>query len=391
MKLSIRGVFSILTFLTLLAFGILSLYNLAVKNSEGISIGQRLGGVTSPPSIEEVNVASFLKGKLQSQVEGKIEDHLPPRPWLIRLNNEIRYSLFHQLDNVLVGSNGELIEEGYLDEYCHRNIYLFLPQAKAWAAKVKRAQDLFSNRGQLFIYLISPSKASSYPEYFDGYFNCPSPRSQRNGLMRAYREVLDQAGVNYVDGTAWLMAHRYDYDADLFPRGGIHWSRMAASHTSLDIIDQIQKQFPTYNTPRFSISYSYSNAPMDTDSDLAELANLLFPRTHYPVFDVKLSFPLQVAKVCKPIGLAMVAGSFGHQIMNSLGEGGCINVDYFYYYSLRLDLAGPQGTASSTPVPENAFNRLNTDKVIIFEENEDLMTHSNHGKAFFEKILGDSK
>src|SRR5665213_2268877 len=116
----VRAAFCVL----LLVLPLLSAWNLAIAPTDpalAIKIGPKLAGVTRDEPVI-LSWASLRDGSFQKAVASRVTDAMPIRPILIRLNNEIRFGLFGETPTyqVVRGTDGQLFERSYLDDYCSR-------------------------------------------------------------------------------------------------------------------------------------------------------------------------------------------------------------------------------------------------------------------------------
>ncbi|MEJ1979193.1 MAG: hypothetical protein WDN49_26830 [Acetobacteraceae bacterium] len=83
--------------------------------------------------------------------------------------------------------------------------------------------------------------------------------------------------------------------------------------------------------------------------------------------------------------MTIVGGSFMHAIAELLGKGPCHPQVVEYEYWQTLHLTWPQGKMTLLPVDaaERARDVLDAD-VLIYEENEERLGHSNHGPALYD-------
>ena len=181
----------------LLALPLCSAWNLAVAPNHpalAIKIGPKLGGVTRDAAVI-LSWSSLRDGSFQKAVASRVTDAMPMRPLLIRINNEIRFSLFGELTapQVVRGANGQLIERSYLEEYCARTE----AQPAAFAAdiipKLLDIQNYYRSHGGIFLYLVTPSKAADLPEYFVDRVPCPSTPAARAAVRSALRKPAEAA------------------------------------------------------------------------------------------------------------------------------------------------------------------------------------------------------
>ena len=190
-----------------------------------ISIGPGLRGVTAKEPLDW-SVQAIADGRLQKGIAQAVTDAFPARPILIRLSNSFRKRLFglYGAPGVVAGEEGHLIEQGYLHEYCRRDVAELRARATEWLPKLKELQDFYSANGRQLIYFTTPSKAAHLPEKFMGYVTCKSKDHDRREYLPAYHQMLLAAGIRMVDAATLTHSLKGRYEVDLFPIGGVHWN-----------------------------------------------------------------------------------------------------------------------------------------------------------------------
>ncbi|MEJ1978912.1 MAG: hypothetical protein WDN49_25110 [Acetobacteraceae bacterium] len=179
----------------------------------------------------------------------------------------------------MIGRKLTLYEYGYLVEYCSRDLASLTPRAEAWAEKLAAMQRWYAARGRLFVYVLTPSKAGTYPGDIPPGWPCPASQADRDGMLPMYRAALQRNGVTTVDGPALLEAAKAHYPFALFPRGGTHWNWVGAALATQALIRVIDAARPGALPP---FTFTWSDAPpVDTDRDLTNLLNMPFPRLDY--------------------------------------------------------------------------------------------------------------
>jgi hypothetical protein len=369
--------------LLLLAMPAASLWNLTVgasHPSRAIKIGPKLAGVTREAPVD-LSWASIKDGSFQRAAASRVTDAMAVRPLLIRINNEIRFGLFGDMTapNMVRGLNGHLVERPYLDEYCSRTEGEAAELAKIIIPKLLDIQKYYRDRGGIFVYLITPSKAAHFPQYFLDHFPCPSSQAARTELVPQYVALLKQAGINVVDTATLTHALQSQYDFDLFPPGGEHWNDVGGARAAAAIVDEIDRQAGRELVPPFKFTYTVSGAAHGVEHDLADLLNVFFPPLGY--LTPKLTFQPGASCATSParsIDATMVGGSFSHLPGSMLIERDCLSKLNVYFY-LRL------GRFGGTPYRELQRNlgdadleRLRDASLMILEENESLIGRSSH-------------
>ena len=163
-------------FLALLPLG--TAWNLFVARNNpklALQIGPKLGGVVYDNKVA-LSWASLGDGSFQKAAASHIADAIPIRPLLIRMNNQLRFGLFGEMTapDIVQGARGQLIERVYLDDYCKRTEGMGKTLAAEVLPKLRDVQDYYDKRGDIFVYIVTPSKAAHLPEYFVDRVPCPS-------------------------------------------------------------------------------------------------------------------------------------------------------------------------------------------------------------------------
>jgi hypothetical protein len=127
-----------------------------------------LSGAFKPP-VDTVNnslsISSWFEGSFQELYDDDTRYKVGFRNLLIRLNNQLSYSLYSKAnaEGVIVGRRNELFEEDYIREYLGQ----YFVGDSVWikkALKLKAVQDTLASMGKTLVVIFEPDKASFYPE-----------------------------------------------------------------------------------------------------------------------------------------------------------------------------------------------------------------------------------
>jgi alginate O-acetyltransferase complex protein AlgJ len=346
-----------------------------------IKVTPGLVGVTIPvqpvPSVKNV-----LSGRWQGDYAKVIGTRTPLYPFAVRLKDQVLYSVFglSGIPAIVVGRGRTLAEREYLTEYCSRDLASFRPEAEAWAPKLRQMQDAFARRGIRFLYVITPSKVAQYPALIPPGFPCPSTHADRTELVGLWRQVLDSAGVHYVDTTAPLEAAHGHYPFLLYPRGGTHWNTVGAAIATRAIASGLDND----SLPPPDFTWTMAPRPIWPDDDLASLMNLLVADRSYAVPAVALSAHAP-AGGCRKMFVAVVGGSFMNRPAEYLAAGPCHprveEWQYWTVFDINWPDGGIDGKASVDPALRD--HRVMQADVVIYEENEQVIARSDHGPKFY--------
>ncbi len=352
-------------------------------------IGRQLSGVTEPPAPVTFGLWTIADGSWQKWISAVAIDAIPSRPALTRFSNHIRLKLFgsYGAPGIVAGERGHLIEQGYLTEYCGRNLDALAAKAAGWIPKLKELQDFYAARGHVFIYLITPSKAAHLPELFVHRLSCPSTERDRTEWLPLYTRMLREVGINVVDTATLAHSLKGNYQIDLFPVGGVHWNSIGAAHAANALIEEINRQGFRPPLPKLVWSYQLSEVARGIDRDLLDLINVLIPNPRYPTARVSYE-----RAPCPPAdreaAVATIGGSFTPTVAQVLLRNACLpglrNYNYLYY-GLR---GGEAFRVLQHRLTREDILPLREADIVILEENESVFPGGNHATEFYRVILG---
>lgn len=335
-----------------------------------------LAGV-SHPKPAQWTLDAFLSGETQKAVSTNLGRSLLVFPISVRAKNQLVFSLFGHsaAPGVVIGRNGQLYQQSYIDEFCARDGAADPARLDAWASSLRRVQDAAAAAGKGFVYLIAPSKAARYSGDLPTDAACAARIGAMPEKLTPYRAALAGKGVRFVDGPALIDARRKDYAMPLFPRGGTHWNNLAAALA-------LQEATRLAPTPVGVLAFDWAPAPeaVDTDRDLLDLLNLLWPDTSYPTPVVTRATPPQ--RCARAPRLLAMGDSFLEEILLAATLTPCPpQVDYWFYMrgenETGVDLLHyrrPPGDPSKgqrvPAVPADLVENLRGADLIVLEENE---------------------
>ena len=138
-------------------------------------------------------------------------------------------------------------------------------------------------RGGVFVYVLSPSKAAHLPEHFLGRVSCPSSQAARAQLVPQYIGALRDAGIHVLDAATLIHGLKGHYEVDLFPQGGVHWNDLGGALAVSALVKEINALAGRELVPPFS--YTYTLSKMNTTSPVSD-ALFTFDSKQYPGVEV---------------------------------------------------------------------------------------------------------
>lgn len=240
---------------------------------------------------EQIKIPALALNNLRSEsfqvaVGKEWKSNLGFKNWLVRLNNQINYTLFDKSN-----TNGTIV--------CKDNYQITEPEIKAFLGhdfigdekvkqlwdKIEFIKDTLQRKGISFFILITPGKASTYAEkipdkYFDLY---KSPKTNYNEFVFQAK----QRKVKLFDAKTIIQNDQSYFEHPVFPKNGIHWSGNTVAKISDTLVDFIES-ISGLKTPNVLLTEGEKTVLnyRFTDYDIGEAMNLLWNISddvlHYP-------------------------------------------------------------------------------------------------------------
>lgn len=187
-----------------------------------------LSGPTETSPVSERSLNTFIDRSLQDSLAKAIGPSIPFFNDAVRLHNQILYAGFgiSPSQHILIGKNEYLHNPFYTNAYCRRNVAASADTLRKWAQKIRDIQDIVTARGQIFLYVLTPSKIEHIPETMPATYPCRSQDRQR--FVAVALSYLAAVGVKYIDATAAMDDFKEKYGYEPFAKYGIHWTQLAA-------------------------------------------------------------------------------------------------------------------------------------------------------------------
>ncbi len=301
---------------------------------------QTLTGVQIKGAKPHFTLSSLTDRSFQDNMSAWFDTSFGLRGYLVKTYNQILYSLFHEPpytgENIIIGKSNQLYSSPYIESYLNVRKTLPIDQFQQIATRIKELQELLAEHGIGFILLLTPGKASIYPEYIPDSYLRGSQGINTN--PRNFLSALRQHSVNCVDGISILQQGRSLSKAPLFPRGGMHWSEMGA-YIVLEQLLAMMSEIGGQNIGKIEVEDCELTAPAGADRDLVDLLNLWFPLSGYlcPKLTLKL-----VSQDYKPKVL-FTGGSFNYMLLGMLSRlelTSCLN--FINYYNYKVTYPDPK-------------------------------------------------
>lgn len=293
----------------------------------------KLVGVTKVPPNVPPSWGSIRHREFQASFAHKFNDGFAGREALIRCTSELWFQLFHDTanvsSNVAIGERDVLFEKGYLEEYFFGRVNK--SELEPWVKDLRRLQDYCRSIGLGFAVMLTPGKASIYPEdaphrWKERWYD-PHPRTHI-----LLTELFRENGIFFVDAVDLVAKEKLKGPpAPLFAKGGLHWNTRAA----LVAANAVMARFAEQGKPAEQIQVLSSRVTDQPDGDEADLANVmnLARPWKYPCEVIQIK-PSDRSK-SDQMTMAMIGDSFGFGPLHLFKESGQFSdIGFFFYYTL---------------------------------------------------------
>ena len=145
----------------------------------------------------------------QNTFNTKFENNIGFRNPLIRLKNQIDYSLFKVSNNykVIIGANNCLFEEGYILDYCGQN-FVGKTYIDEKLRRAKWVQDYLKTKGITLIFVFEPGKASYHSEFIPERYH---PEKKLLSNYKFYTQRCKELGIANLDLNKWFLSIKDNY------------------------------------------------------------------------------------------------------------------------------------------------------------------------------------
>lgn len=328
-------------------------------------------------------------GSYQTEWEQATMRRHPLRPWLVRLNNQLKFDLFHIVNAryTVYGGEGYLFSRRDIDHYRAVNP---VPD-KAIGRLIRRlacVQDTLQKQGVQLLFMIAPSKVRAFPQYMPQRYTM---FSERETTAARYLRWLDHYGINHLDFSALLDQMSDTVSYPLYARAGYHWTDYGV-YVCADTLLRHTARLLEQPMPKLRLqALEKTLNPSSRDNDMGAAANLFFQRTYdtlaYPTVE-----PVYPADSSPPRVLTI--GDSYYSGLRSLGlpEMAYAADHPFWYYNqeIRLDSGKASYKVKDIPRLQDSLQQYDLIQIMITELNLDGKSWGFIDRAFEEYYPKDS-
>jgi hypothetical protein len=293
----------------------------------GVVREQPLRGFIPPVERPHFTARAFWVGGFQQQYEAWQNERFGFRNTLVRIHNQIAYSLYGRsvAREVVIGQDGYLFAQAYVDAVSGRD-FVGEEKIRERLEKARRLQDALAQRGITLLLVLAPGKGSFFEEYVPpGSATAVGPTN-----YEVYARLMRELDLQHLDLHRWFLEEKRRSPYPLFPKYGIHWSRYGAQRAA-DLICRRLSVLRGRTVPgiRLDRVVLVPRAMDENEYDLRHAMNLLAPPPPTVSAYGFSSFETP-AETERPAMLA-VADSYFWGLMRVGLHRGFRKIDFLYY------------------------------------------------------------
>ncbi len=295
--------------------------------------GKPLSGAVTTAEAPEFSFNSWISGDFQKQAEPFLQQATGFYPDLIRLNNQLDYSIFRLVHakDVIIGKENYLYELNYIEDYTGQN-FTGSNAAEAMLSTLRFLQDKLSEQGTRLVMLFLPGKASFYPEYIPDEL---LPEKMGISNYKYLSEGCKRHGINHIDFNRWFISMKDTASWPLYPRYGIHWSIYGMGICADSLFRYVSHTLGIRMNDFGWEGLDITADLRDTDYDMGEGLNLIRKMKNIPGAYPRF-FHRQVENAVKPDVLVIADSFFWMMYGNGLTTPMFGKHDFWYYFEQSI-------------------------------------------------------
>jgi hypothetical protein len=343
---------------------------------------KRLNNVADTAKCIKLSENSYKSGEFQTIFNQYTEERMGFRPSLIRLRNQVDYSVFNYSDVplVVIGKNRRLFGENYI-----RNsrgvVFNGENRIQLEIKRLKVIQDDLKKHNVDFFLIFAPGAATYYSELIpDRYKQRPSTN------YHSYLNAISGSGLNFIDMNGWFLKMKGKTRYPLFPLNGAHWSTYGI-YLAADSMFRYIRKLTNIDLPEFWYDKIVLSDKMKLqDDDIERMMNLWKPLKHDPMPYVHFRINSDGKKRPKviAIGDSYWIGFSEYEIPQNVFS----SDQYWNYFNEVIINNAQKGFVANLDLKKELYSQ---DIVIM------IVTESNYPvfpfgfiEAYFEKCLPES-
>lgn len=241
-----------------------------------------LDGAYTMPQMPDINTVSFFNGSYQNDADIYIKDNAAFRGDLVRLRNQIDYSLFGNINTILtLGKDNYIFDPNYIWAREGKDL-LTDSVLKRHELELVQGLKKLNKLNIPVLFCIAPNKANFYSKYLP--VNTPKNNLSNQNF---FINLLKKNNVFTIDFDTLFEIYKIKNKNILLPPFGAHWSIYGASLAA----DSIFKTINYLNNKTYQsftqTGIEKTNKLRFTDDDYLPSMNLIWkwrsPEMSYPI------------------------------------------------------------------------------------------------------------
>lgn len=224
---------------------------------------------------------NWFSGKYQDSASSWLNESFGYRKTLVRLRNQTGWELFGfaYANSTMLGKEGYLFDIDNMRSYNGKD-FIGEDSIRKRVMRIRRLQEVLAGQGITLVVALAPGKASFYHEYL------PDAQQEIAGPTNyaSYKSLFEENGINLLDFHAWFDTLKTKSPYPLYPKCGVHWSRLGALFAADSLIGYVSSRTGE-PMPKFVYKRIYkSDTLRDPDFDIGSAMNLLYPIDPPPMY-----------------------------------------------------------------------------------------------------------
>lgn len=239
-----------------------------------------LKGAHVPAPQVYFSVDGWVSGEFQVGYEAWYNENFGFRPELVRVHNQIAFSLYREAkaNSVVVGKEDYLYELSYINAYTGKD-YVGRNQLSEMTDKIRLLQDSLEKKGITLVVCLAAGKATFYPEFIPDNYGVASDSTN----YKVFADLLGDRQVNHIDYNKWFKDMKGKTEFPLYPKTGIHWSRYGSLLATDSLISYVEAK-RNVDMPGIVWEKTVFTDTLDSpDGDIGLAMNLVWPIKHFPM------------------------------------------------------------------------------------------------------------
>ncbi|MDD2635356.1 MAG: hypothetical protein PHW82_07640 [Bacteroidales bacterium] len=364
----------------LFASFVLALFFPIIAKSLNLFDETPLGGVSIPTEKPILTDSTWFNGSFQTQKEIYLNENIGLRKTLIRLNNQINFTLFNktETDKIIIGKDNFLFENNYIYATTG-NDYIGDESITKIKTKTQQVKQILADMSIDFLFVFAPGKATYFKEKVPNkYFTKgDNPKTNYSELIK----VCNSQQINYIDFNSWFLQLKDTCSYPLFPKAGIHWSYYGMYLCADSLINKIENDIGK-DIPKLLLNgIEISPEQRDPEYDLGNLMNLLYPIKTYELGYP--SFSYQQENNYRPKVLVIGDSFYWNMYYSGIPTNVFNSLDFLYYNSQYYNDGSNIAKCEINTVDYLKFIS-EFEYIIVMQTDGGL---NNFGLGFFDKLI----